>query len=88
MRAVWITGAGGPGALEVRETADPQPGPGQVRIRVQAAGLGFAEVMAARPPPDPAAAEYWQDRAHTLKPLATASRSDASRRAASATMAG
>ncbi len=48
MRAVWITGAGGPGALEVRETADPQPGPGQVRIRVQAAGLGFGEVMAAQ----------------------------------------
>jgi NADPH:quinone reductase-like Zn-dependent oxidoreductase len=26
MRAVWITAAGGPGTLEVRETADPQPG--------------------------------------------------------------
>lgn len=48
MRAVWITGAGGPGTLEVRETADPRPGPGQVRIRVRAAGLGFAEVMAAQ----------------------------------------
>jgi synaptic vesicle membrane protein VAT-1 len=48
MRAVWITGAGGPEALQVRETADPEPGPGQVRIRVRAAGLGFAEVMAAQ----------------------------------------
>src|SRR4029077_12587195 len=48
MRAVWITGTGGPGTLEIRETADPRPGPGQVRIRVQAAGLGFAEVMAAQ----------------------------------------
>jgi NADPH:quinone reductase-like Zn-dependent oxidoreductase len=48
MRAVWITGPGGPGTLEIRETADPRPGPGQVRIRVQAAGLGFAEVMAAQ----------------------------------------
>jgi NADPH:quinone reductase-like Zn-dependent oxidoreductase len=48
MRAVWITRHGGPEALEVRETADPVPGPGQVRIRVQAAGLNFAEVMAAQ----------------------------------------
>ena len=48
MRAVWITKAGGPAALEVRETADPEPGPGQVRVRVHAAGLNFAEVMAAQ----------------------------------------
>ena len=48
MRAVWIIRPGGPGALEVRETADPEPGPGQVRIRVRAAGLNFAEVMAAQ----------------------------------------
>jgi synaptic vesicle membrane protein VAT-1 len=48
MRAVWITKPGGPDALEVRETADPEPGPGQVRIRVRAAGLNFAEVMAAQ----------------------------------------
>lgn len=48
MRAVWITGHGGPESLEVRETADPEPGPGEVRIRVRAAGLGFAEVMAAQ----------------------------------------
>ena len=48
MRAVWITRPGGPGALAVRETADPEPGPGQVRIRVSAAGLNFADVMAAQ----------------------------------------
>jgi len=48
MRAVWITRPGGPGALEVLETADPEPGPGQVRIGVRAAGLNFAEVMAAQ----------------------------------------
>jgi synaptic vesicle membrane protein VAT-1 len=48
MRAVWTTGTKGPGSLEVRETADPRPGPGQVRIRVRAAGLCFAEVMAAQ----------------------------------------
>ena len=48
MRAVWITRPGGPEALEVRETADPEPGPGQVRIRVHAVGLTFADVMAAQ----------------------------------------
>jgi NADPH:quinone reductase-like Zn-dependent oxidoreductase len=46
MRAIWITKAGGPEVLEVREAPDPTPGPGQVRIRVKAAGLNFAEVMA------------------------------------------
>jgi NADPH:quinone reductase-like Zn-dependent oxidoreductase len=48
MRAIWITKAGGPGALELRETADPEPAAGQVRIRVRAAGLCFADVMAAQ----------------------------------------
>jgi NADPH:quinone reductase-like Zn-dependent oxidoreductase len=48
MRAVWITRPGGPDALAVRETADPEPAPGQVRIRVSAAGLNFADVMAAQ----------------------------------------
>jgi synaptic vesicle membrane protein VAT-1 len=47
MRAIWITRPGGPEALEVRDTADPEPGPGEVRVRVRAAGLNFAEVMAA-----------------------------------------
>jgi NADPH:quinone reductase-like Zn-dependent oxidoreductase len=46
VRAVWITKAGDPGVLAVRETPDPAPGPGEVRIRVRAAGLNFAEVMA------------------------------------------
>jgi len=48
VRAIWITKAGGPEALELRETADPEPGPGQVRVRVRAAGLCFADVMAAQ----------------------------------------
>jgi synaptic vesicle membrane protein VAT-1 len=48
MRAIWITRAGGPAALEVRETADPEPAAGEVRIRVRAAGLCFADVMAAQ----------------------------------------
>jgi NADPH:quinone reductase-like Zn-dependent oxidoreductase len=46
MRAVWIMRIGGPEALAVRETPDPEVGPGQVRVRVHAAGLNFAEVMA------------------------------------------
>jgi synaptic vesicle membrane protein VAT-1 len=48
MRAIWITRHAGPEALEVREGTDPEPGPGQVRIRVRAAGLNFADVMAAQ----------------------------------------
>ena len=48
MRAIWIVGPRGPEALEVRETPDPDPGPDQVRIRVRAAGLNFADVMAAQ----------------------------------------
>ena len=46
MRAVWITRAGGPEVLAVRESATPQPDRGEVRIAVHAAGLNFAEVMA------------------------------------------
>jgi NADPH:quinone reductase-like Zn-dependent oxidoreductase len=46
MRAIWITKAGGPEVLAVRESADPEPGPGEVRVRVHATGLNFAEVMA------------------------------------------
>ena len=46
MRAIWITKAGGPEVLEVRESADPEPERGEVRIAVRAAGLNFAEVMA------------------------------------------
>jgi NADPH:quinone reductase-like Zn-dependent oxidoreductase len=48
MRAIWTTGTNGPDSLEVRETEDPEPRPGEVRIRVHAAGLCFAEVMAAQ----------------------------------------
>lgn len=46
LRAIWITKSGGPDALDVRETPDPEPRPGQVRIRARAAGLCFADVMA------------------------------------------
>ena len=46
MRQVWITKAGPPEVLEVREAADPQVGAGEVRIRVRAAGINFADLMA------------------------------------------
>lgn len=46
MRAVWITKAGGPEVLEVRETPDPIPTAGEVRIRTGACGMNFAEMMA------------------------------------------
>jgi NADPH:quinone reductase-like Zn-dependent oxidoreductase len=46
MRQVWITKAGPPEVLQVREAADPEPGEGEVRIRVKAAGINFADLMA------------------------------------------
>ncbi len=45
MRQVWITRAGPPEVLQVREAPDPMPKPGQMRIRVGAAGVNFADVM-------------------------------------------
>src|SRR6188472_68700 len=46
MRQVWITKAGAPEVLQVREAPDPEAGEGQVRIRVKAAGINFADLMA------------------------------------------
>jgi len=46
MRQVWITRAGPPEVLQVREAPDPAPAAGQVRIRVRAAGVNFADTMA------------------------------------------
>lgn len=46
MRQIWITRAGGPEVLEVREAPDPSPGPGEVRIRVAAIGINFADLSA------------------------------------------
>ena len=42
-----ITEHGGPGVLQVQERPDPVPGRGEVRIEVAAAGIDFADVMAA-----------------------------------------
>jgi NADPH:quinone reductase-like Zn-dependent oxidoreductase len=46
MRRVWITRAGAPEVLQVREEADPTATEGQVRIAVRAAGINFADLMA------------------------------------------
>ncbi len=46
MRQVWITKAGPPDVLQVREAPDPTAAAGQVRIRVKAAGINFADLMA------------------------------------------
>ena len=46
MQQIWITRAGPPDVLQVREASDLAPGPGEVRIRVHAAGINFADLMA------------------------------------------
>lgn len=46
MRQIWISRAGPPSVLQVRETEDPVPAAGEVRIRVEAAGVNFADLMA------------------------------------------
>jgi NADPH:quinone reductase-like Zn-dependent oxidoreductase len=46
MKAVVLTGHGGPEVLKVEERPDPPVGPGEVRIAVEAAGINFADTMA------------------------------------------
>src|SRR6476646_5388254 len=46
MKAVVLTGTGGPEVLQVQERPDPPVGPGQVRIAVKAAGINFADTLA------------------------------------------
>ncbi len=46
MRAVVLTGHGGPEVLRVEERPDPDAGPGRVLIGVKAAGINFADTMA------------------------------------------
>src|SRR5215475_7923998 len=46
MRAVVLTGTGGPEVLQVQERPDPLVGPGEVRIAVSAAGINFADTLA------------------------------------------
>jgi len=46
VRAVVLTGTGGPEVLQVQERPDPAVGPGEVRIAVKAAGINFADTLA------------------------------------------
>jgi synaptic vesicle membrane protein VAT-1 len=46
MRQIWITRAGPPEVLTVKEAPDPQPKAGEIRIRVEASGVNFADVLA------------------------------------------
>ena len=45
MRQVWISKAGAPDVLQVRDAPDLQPGAGEVRVAVEAIGVNFADVM-------------------------------------------
>lgn len=48
MRAVVLTGTGGPERMEVGRRPDPVPGAGEVRVAVRAAGVNFADLLARR----------------------------------------
>jgi NADPH:quinone reductase-like Zn-dependent oxidoreductase len=45
MRQIWITKAGSPEVLEVKEAPDPEPRAGELRIRVEASGINFADIL-------------------------------------------
>lgn len=54
MKAVVITGVGGPEVLEIRDLPIPIPRGDQVRVRVQACALNRADILQCRglyPPP-------------------------------------
>jgi NADPH:quinone reductase len=48
VKAVVITRLGGPEVLEVRDVPDPVAGPGEELVQVEAAGVNFADTMAAQ----------------------------------------
>jgi NADPH:quinone reductase-like Zn-dependent oxidoreductase len=45
MRQIWISKAGPPETLVLKEAPDPNPRAGEARIRVEASGVNFADVM-------------------------------------------
>ena len=45
MKAIVITGVGGPEVLELREVATPEPRGDQIRVRVRACGLNRADLL-------------------------------------------
>jgi len=44
MRAIRVSGTGGPDVLRLEDVADPRPAAGEVLIRVEAAGVNFIEI--------------------------------------------
>jgi NADPH:quinone reductase len=48
MKAIVITGTGGPEVLKIREIPTPEPRGDQVRVRVRACGLNRADLLQAR----------------------------------------
>ena len=45
MRQIWITKAGPPEVLQIKNAPDPEPKAGEVRIRVEASGVNFADIL-------------------------------------------
>jgi NADPH:quinone reductase-like Zn-dependent oxidoreductase len=45
MKQIWVTHAGSPDVLALRDAPEPIPGPGEVSIAVEAIGVNFADVM-------------------------------------------
>lgn len=46
MKQIWISKAGKPEVLQIRESEDPTPARGEIRVRVAGAGINFADIMA------------------------------------------
>jgi NADPH:quinone reductase-like Zn-dependent oxidoreductase len=49
MKAYWITPGPGGTAVELRETATPEPKPGEILVRVRATSLNRGELMGGKP---------------------------------------
>lgn len=45
MRVVWISQAGGPEVLQIREVVKPRPSPGEVLVKVRASALNRADLL-------------------------------------------
>ena len=60
MRAITMSGPGGPDVLSLSEVPDAEPGPGEVLVRVVAAGVNRADLLQRQGhyPPPPGASEY------------------------------
>src|SRR5688500_11857161 len=46
VRAIVLTGRGGPSDLRVQSRPDPAPAPGELLVEVRAAGVNFADLLA------------------------------------------